>query len=382
MKRFCSFPSAANRAFPWLRLLILLLVLLMTGGLAQAENLQSITDALGRQVKVPTQVDRLLCSGPGCLRLLTYLQAQDMVVGVDDIEGRRSKFDARPYAIANPQFKKLPVFGEFRGKDDPERILSLPRQPQVIFKTYARVMGYDPDELQQKTGIPVVAVNYGGLSKQRPVFFGGLRLMGKIINKEARAEEVVSFFENTIADLQNRSSGTSSQPTVFVGGISMKGAHGFQSTEPVYPPFLFVNARNLAFDKKQAGKKLRMVNISKEQIIAWDPDLLFVDLSTLQMGKGAGGVHELHTDAAYQSLSAIKTGKVYGLLPYNWYSKNYGSILANAYYIGKLLHPERFKDIDPAAKADEIYTFLVGKPVYDDMSRMFKDLAFAPLPIK
>ncbi len=347
----------------------------------QSADQLALTDAIGREVLVPKQVDRVICSGPGCLRLITYLQAQDLVVGVDDIEGRRSKFDARPYAIANPQFATLPVFGEFRGKDDPERILSLPKQPQVIFKTYSRLMGYDPDELQQKTGIPVVAVGYGDLSKQRPPLYAGLRLMAKIVNKEQRAEAVINFFEQTITDLENRASNTTS-PSVFVGGISMKGAHGFQSTEPVYPPFAFVQANNLAFDKKQSGKKLRMVNISKEQILAWDPDLVFVDLSTLQMGKGASGLDELQTDPAYQSLSAVKTGKVYGLLPYNWYTKNFGSVLANSYFIGKLLHPGTFQDIDPVAKADEIYTFLVGKPVYNEMNRMFTEFAFTALPMQ
>ncbi|OQY57143.1 MAG: hypothetical protein B6245_17375 [Desulfobacteraceae bacterium 4572_88] len=29
----------------------------------------------------------------------------------------------------------------------------------------------------------------------------------------------------------------------------------------------------------------------------------------------------------------------------------------------------RFKDVDPEKKADEIYTFLVGKPVYDQMKK-------------
>ena len=38
---------------------------------------------------------------------------------------RRNELDARPYALANPQFKTMPVFGQFRGQDNPEQILSL-----------------------------------------------------------------------------------------------------------------------------------------------------------------------------------------------------------------------------------------------------------------
>ncbi len=78
----------------------------------------------------------------------------------------------------------------------------------------------------------------------------------------------------------------------------------------------------------------------------------------------------------------MQTGDVYGVLPYNWYTKNYGSILANAYFIGKLIYPERFTDIDPKAKADEIYTFLVGKPVFATMHKMFGEMAYEKVMVK
>ena len=64
-----------------------------------------ITDMAGRIVTIPQKVDRVICSGAGCLRLLTYLKTQDRIVAVDSIEINGSPIDARPYAIANPQFK-------------------------------------------------------------------------------------------------------------------------------------------------------------------------------------------------------------------------------------------------------------------------------------
>jgi len=70
----------------------------------------------------------------------------------------------------------------------------------------------------------------------------------------------------------------------------------------------------------------------------------------------------IQNDPALKALTAVQAGRVYGVLPYNWYTKNYGSILANAYFIGKMLYSERFKDVGPVAKADEIYQFFVGKP--------------------
>ena len=353
-------------------------------GIAPHASARTVVDALGRAVEIPDEVSRVICSGAGCLRLLTYLQAQKMVVAVDDIESRKSRFDARPYALANPAFKTLPVFGEFRGHDNPERILSLDPQPQVIFKTATSGgMGYDPVELQQKTTIPVVVLNYGDLTDQRPQLYASLRLMAEVVGRAQRAEEVIAFFEAAIQDLHDRTAGIPPdlQPDVFLGGVAMRGPHGFQSTEPGYPPFLFVNARNVAFDKSLTGKALSHADVAKEKIIEWDPDILFLDLSTLQMGQDAGGLHELRTDPGYRMLTAVRKGKVYGLLPYNWYTQNYGSTLANAYFVGKLIAPERFADVEPRRRADEIYSFLVDKPVFDEMNALFQDMVFTSLPV-
>ena len=362
------------------RSIITICIFLVLGGTVSAKQL---TDSAGKTVQVPDSVEHVICSGSGCLRLLTYLQAQDRIVGVDSIETRKRQFDARPYALANPQFKEMPIFGEFRGFDNPELILSLTPQPQVIFKTYSSQMGYDPAELQQKTGIPVVVLNYGNLTTSRHELYASLRIMATVLGKEERAEEVISFFDETISDLENRTAQipAAQRPSVYLGGVAFRGPHGFQSTEPTYPPFQFVGADNLANDKRMTKRELNNSTIAKEQIIAWNPDYLFLDLSTLQLGDKAGGLYELHYDPAYQSLSAVQEQRVYGLLPYNWYTKNYGSILANAYYVGKLLYPEQFTDIDPVHKADEIYLFLVGKPMFTTMSGFFRNLAFRRIPL-
>ncbi len=353
------------------------------GGSAEAEpsgrqirqaDLLAVTDALGRRVTVPRAPAHVICSGAGCLRLLTYLRAQEHAVAVDDMEGRRPAFEARPYALANPQLADLPVFGEFRGHDNPELIVALDPQPQVIFKTYAS-MGTDPLELEKKTGIPVVSLEYGDLLIHREDFYAALRTMAEIMDRKQRAEEVISFFEKAIADLNSRTSGIPEERKIscYVGGIASRGPHGFQSTEPTYPPFMFVNADNVAYDP---GKSLEHADVAKEQIVAWNPEVLFVDVSTIQSDPQASALYELQHDPAYTGLTAVRKGEVYGVLPYNLYTGNYGSILADAYFVGKVLYPDRFEDIEPAAKADEIYRFLVGKAVFRQLDEAFQGLVF------
>jgi iron complex transport system substrate-binding protein len=342
----------------------------------------TLTDGFAREVTVPSPPESVVCSGSGCLRYLVYLQGQDAVVGVDSIEKEESAMDARAYVHANPQFKDLPLIGEFRGKDDPEKIIGI--DPQVVFKTgssgtaYATSAG-EADTLQDKTGIPVVAFPYGSLRNdaEKAEMYSGLRVMGQVIGKEDRAEEVIAYIEATMADLESRTADIpeSEQKTVYVGGVSYAGAHGIISTEPAYPPFLWVHADNVA-----AGLGSAHADVAKEALVDWDPDYIFVDIGTTQLESGSA-IDELKNDPALQGLSAVKDDSIYGVLPYNYYSVNYGSVLADAYFVGKVLYPDRFADVDPAEKADEIYTFFVGKPVFGEINEDYNDLAFVQIPL-
>jgi iron complex transport system substrate-binding protein len=77
----------------------------------------------------------------------------------------------------------------------------------------------------------------------------------------------------------------------------------------------------------------------------------------------------------------LADGRVYGVLPYNWYTQNFGSILADAWYVGKVLYPEQFEDVDPVKKADEIYDFLLSAKVYAAMDALFGNKAFKPVDL-
>ena len=176
-------------------IMVMILTLFFWVPMSSYSGERPLIDAAGREVKVPNRIERVICSGSGCLRLLTYLQAQNLIVAVDDIEKRRQPFDTRPYALANPQFKEYPLFGEFRGYDNPELIMALNPQPQVIFKTFS-TMGHDPEKLQKKTSLPVVVLEYGDLSNHRSSFYQSLRLMGKVVDKEKERKEIILAFSN------------------------------------------------------------------------------------------------------------------------------------------------------------------------------------------
>lgn len=338
-----------------------------------------ILDLTGREISIPDKIDTVICSGGGCLRLLTYLQAHDRIAAVDGIEVRGSPIDARPYAIANPQFKKYPIFGEFRGHDNPELISGLKPRPDVIFKM-APGGGSSPDILQKKTGIPVIMLRYGNLTYDRQLFDRSLCLMAKLVGKQQRAKEVIAFIDSVIADLKSRID-SSSMLTCYIGALGQSGPHGIQSTNPVYAPFEFLEIKNVA-SLPEGSERVSSFNVSKEQIIVWDPDIIFIDISTLRLPGNTNALAQLHNDPAFSDLKAVKNNRVYGLFPNNSYNENTEVVLANAYFIGKIVYPETFADIDPVKKAEEISVFLNGGTAFAELNKMFDNVGFTKINIK
>jgi len=341
-----------------------------------ADSTREIIDATGRKSTIPKKADKVICSGSGCLRLLTYLDAHDRIVAVDGIEVRGSPIDARPYAIANPQFKNYPVFGEFRGYDNPELIAGLNPQPEVIFKMLPGG-GVSPENLSSKTGIPVITLTYGNLTYNRHKLYQSLRLMGDVVDKKQRVDDVIAYIDSIIYDLKTRSDKPSAL-SCYIGGLGQSGPHGIQSTDPAYAPFAFLSLKNVASQGKDA-EPFSYLNVAKEQIIVWDPDIIFVDISTLRLGADINALEQLRNDPSYKHLRAVKNKQVYGLFPNYSYNQNIEVVLANAYFIGKVIYPDAFSDIDPIKKAEEISVFLNGEPSFGKLNEMFGNTGFTQI---
>ncbi len=342
----------------------------------------TVTDVAGREVIIPADPQRIAVSGSGSTRLVAYLGALDRVVAVDSQDGKTNQTtDVRPYGLANPNLRTLPTLGTAKGQVDPERLLAA--SPDLILKSASGTdLAGEADELTEKTGIPVVLYSQYDPGTKPDEFASNLRLLGTVLGKEQRAEEILQYFAEIKQDLDTRTKDipNAGKPTLYVGGVSYSGAHGFYSTQPNYLPFRYLHAVNAAAGMDTGTGTTENAKVAKEQILAWDPDILFVDLGTLTAANG-GSITELSTDPSYNAMKAVRNGQVYAVLPHTSMGANYETILSDAYYIGKVLYPEQFSDIDPAKKADEIYRFVVGEPVFTQLNENVQNLAFTKLEI-
>lgn len=323
----------------------------------QAEDELVIIDMAGREVRLPKKDNRrALTDSPTTQRLYTYINGLNDLVGVSarDVKNLTN----RPYALANPEILNMKSFGGGYFIEDWEAVLLA--KPDVIFCDQHDASAYD--QIQRQTGCPVVALDYGTGVIFDPKLYQSLELIGKVMGKEERAKEVIDYMEAIKKDLNERTKDIpeSERKTAYAAGLAWNGPHGIEGTRENYPLFDAVNAINVVTGIGKDG----LVEVDKEKIMEWNPEYIFIDLASIHL------IQEDYNQnkAYYQLLSAFKNDKVYTQLAFVWCDINIDTAMGDAYFVGKTIYPEKFADVDPVAKVNEIYEFLVGKPVYEELA--------------
>ena len=317
-----------------------------------AQTTQTVTDTLGREVTVPTKVDKVVCIGASALRLYCYVGDIDKLCGVEDFE-KGNKMPVRPYSYAyKDDFAALPSCGAGGpgSKANAEAILAC--KPDVIFSLYDKVD--EMDKLQSDTSIPVVCLSYGGADPFSAKITQSLTLIGKVMGKEARATEVNNYIASVKADLNTRAATVAEdqKPKVYLGNNTYNGSTAFTRTLLNFAPFRELGAKNVV--KSIVGDSTdNNPNLDAEALIQSDPDYIFIDAANV-----AAFLAEKDT---FDQMTAIDGGKVYTILPFNQYYTNIEIATATGYYIGKVIYPEAFSDVDVAAKFNEICSTMLGK---------------------
>lgn len=319
-----------------------------------APETRMITDSMDRNVEIPYSVERIVCVGVGALRYTCYVGGADRVVGVEDYETKPGM--SRLYNYVNfDLFQNLPVTGT-NGEPFVEEIINV--DPQVIvMSSYA---SQDPDELSQKTGIPVVVVPGSDTTLDEKAYVT-IRILGELYQLEDRAEDLTDYLKSIQKDLDDRTASIAedAKPTCYVGGVSFKGHHGFEGTEAYYGPFALIHAKNLANTTDQTGA----FNIDVEQVLSWDPEIIFLDFNGMNLINEDYAAHP----EFYNALTAVQEGKVYSQISFRSSASNLETALADAYYAACIMYPQQFQDIDPVEKAGEIFTKLLGSNPYHDL---------------
>ena len=379
------------------KLLSILLTLSMvfamaTCALAEATpETRTVVDVWNREVEIPYEVNSIVCLGSMGPRFAAYLDVVDMMVGAEDmdIEKMSVRFDYSP--VYHEQLKTLPSVGLGGGSGEnngyAEAIIQA--QPDVI------IAGFNEDdcnELQAQTGIPVVSIRYRTKGFIDEGFHRSMRVFAEVVGAQERCEEVLSYVDACKADLNDRTKDVPDEdkPRAYTGAVTFNGRHGFAFTYVNFPAFTAVNALNVAdvlleertgeaAAEAAASGKAYIGNdgfeVDLEQIIAWDPDIVFLDPGNMDLVND----EYANNPGFFDSLRAIQEGQVYTMPSTNAAGPNVTYLLINAYYAGTVLYPEQFADINLEEKAGEIMELMLGEDFFDQMQE--GGLYYGPITI-
>ncbi|MGI5822440.1 MAG: ABC transporter substrate-binding protein [Dethiobacteria bacterium] len=323
------------------------------GGAAEATT-RTITDLVGREVEIPAKVESFvpLANTP---RMITYLGLAGKAVGIGGMDAENIT-PVTAYAYANKDlWADLPVVGtDAAGATDyyPEEIIRV--NPDVILCSYAPDLA---DEIQTKTGIPVVSVPLGTLFGED--YEQALRLLADVCGVPEKAEEVITFINDCLQDLRTRTADVPDEdkPTVLGAAATFKGSHGIEGVYANYEIFKILHANDVT---KDSTDLIDGVLVDKEQIIGWNPEYIFFDYTGLALVE-----EDLKKNPDfYAHLQAFQNGKLYQYPNATSYYSNVEIPLVNSYYIGSIIFPEQFKDIVFADKANGIFAFFLGDDDY------------------
>lgn len=303
---------------------------------------REITDMAGRKVTVPTaeNIKSVFSAGP-VAAIFLYMVAPDKLLGwnyeLNDVEK----------SIILDKYQDLPNFG-MGDAVNYEAVIAANPTIAINSGKINDTMVSDCDALSESLGIPVVAVD-NELNNSAEAF----RFMGELLGVEDHAEELAQYAEQIFTDI-NALSDIPEEKKVSVyfgnGEDSLETApRGSQHAQILDA----INAVNVADLELGDGSR---VQISAEQLLAWDPDVIVVNGEPKADKSGSSAAEDILSNPDYASLKAVQDQKVYGTpnAPFSWVDRPAGpNRLIGMRWFSALIYPEYIKcDIN-----EEIHKF-------------------------
>ncbi|MBP3420623.1 MAG: ABC transporter substrate-binding protein [Marinifilaceae bacterium] len=318
-----------------------------------------IEDIYGRQVSIPEEVDSIVCLKASAIRLVCYAGGADRICGVEECELRGAPYT---HLFANPELRGLKSVGPMMGGDAELTIIA---DPDLIFLTCSTPE--EADFIQRRCRVPVLCLDYGDLWRERAKFDTSLRIIGEALGTQLRVDSLITYIDSQISELERRVVETNSLKEsrgIYVCGISYKGTKGATSTDPYYAALQFLHTPNIA-----SGVDPSIVSavngtiVNLEQVALWNPDVIFVDHDGLNMVMD--DLRRIRLDSA----------ELHTIWPYNNVHSNFEVMLINSWYMGKVLYPDRFKDISIDEKRNEVLDAFLHAPVGDSLVAAWGELS-------
>lgn len=312
---------------------------LISSSIACAENLK-VVDAAGREVVLKGKAERVVTTFKPVTLCALALGLNDRLVGVDTT----SRKDGLQQAVY-PGIAELADVGRKMTGLNFETLLAL--RPDVVFM-YAQKDGVKTAERLTEAGIPAVVV----LPETFDTLKDTLKLMARAVGEPGLAERPVAAIDRVLGMARER---VGDKPREDRRRVYFSSALGFFSTAS---GSMLMNDIVEAAGGTMVSRDLKgyFQTISPETFIKWDPELVTVNSRSIGLAK------ETLARPEFGQVAAVRSGSLYAF-PANIAPWDFPSPLTalSVLWMGQVLYPEAFADVDVAAEVDSFHQTLFGK---------------------
>lgn len=341
--------------------LVLCIVIIFTVGCSNTESVsninndtRTITDCLGREVEIPTQIERVGCIFAISGHVTGMLGHADKIVAMSNgLQKDQLFIDICPEILNG-----LIVKGG--GQFNLEELIN--SNPDVIFVYTDVTRDHATKKKLDQLGIPYLVVEFQNIEEQKY----SVNMIAEVLGEEEKAAKYNKYYDECVNMVSERVKDIplENRKRVYhaINEVARTDAPNTLSAQWTD----IAGAINVSVEDylNKSEENFKLVNskcyVNFEQICLWNPDVVIAN--------GAGIDLYFNTKEQFKELKAVKNNEVH-LLPYGitrWGHPYSIETPLAIIWTAKTLYPDKFEDIDMQYETKKFYKEFFDYEVTDE----------------
>lgn len=273
-----------------------------------------ISDSDKNNIIQNKKIEKIISLSPGVTDILIDLNEANKIIAADtfskDILKKNNINVSNVFDMLNP---------------DAEKIISL--DSDIIFINNLTAF-YTKNSLLSLSNPTIITITNSETLKgiEDDIYF-----LGKVLNADDRAKEVVSNMRTKIKEIKDIGDTITNKKTVYFEISALPNLYSFGSNVYLDDIINIIGAKNIFSNRNE------WINVSEEDVVYLNPDIIFTSVDYVD-----NPVAEITNRAAWRDINAVKTSKVFFVEGTSLPTHN---IVSSIILMAKYIYPEEYKDI-------------------------------------
>lgn len=273
-----------------------------------------ISDSDKNNIIQNKKIEKIISLSPGVTDILIDLNEAHKIIAADtfskDILKKNNINVSNVFDMLNP---------------DAEKIISL--DSDIIFINNLTAF-YTKNSLLSLSNPTIITITNSETLKgiEDDIYF-----LGKVLNADDRAKEVVSNMRTKIKEIKDIGDTITNKKTVYFEISALPNLYSFGSNVYLDDIINIIGAKNIFSNRNE------WISVSEEDVVYLNPDIIFTSVDYVN-----NPVAEITNRAAWRDINAVKTSKVFFVEGTSLPTHN---IVSSIILMAKYIYPEEYKDI-------------------------------------